>query len=66
MGDYLTHLRYTINTHRYATEFLHYAAHHFSKGRLLAMGGGGYNPLNTAKAWVEVIKILLEPTQNHH
>ncbi|MFQ6135136.1 MAG: acetoin utilization protein AcuC [Nitrososphaerales archaeon] len=61
MNDPITHLRYTPEAHRYAAESLHQIAHKFSKGRILAMGGGGYNSENTAKAWVEVVKAFLEP-----
>jgi acetoin utilization deacetylase AcuC-like enzyme len=27
-------------------------------GRIVAMGGGGYNLENVAKAWIEVVKAL--------
>jgi acetoin utilization protein AcuC len=58
-GDPITHLRYTPKAHRYAAEHLHQIAHQYSRGRILAMGGGGYNPENTAKAWAEVIEAFL-------
>lgn len=58
-GDPITHLRYTPKAHRYAAEQLHQIAHQYSRGRILAMGGGGYNPENTAKAWTEVIEAFL-------
>ncbi len=62
MNDPITHLRYTPQAHKYAADSLHQIAHKFSKGRILAMGGGGYNFDNTAKAWVEVVKVFLEHT----
>lgn len=61
MNDPLAHLRYTADAHRYAAESLHMLSHRFSKGRILAMGGGGYNPENTAKAWVEVVEAFRRP-----
>lgn len=58
-GDPITHLRYTPKAHRHAAERLHQIAHQYSRGRIVAMGGGGYNPENTAKAWTEVIEAFL-------
>jgi acetoin utilization protein AcuC len=58
-GDPITHLGYTPKVHRFAAKKLHSIAHRFSRGRILAMGGGGYNVTNTAKAWAEVIEVFL-------
>ena len=54
-GDPLTHLRYTSEVHRFASEILHELSHKHSNGRIIALGGGGYNPVNIANAWTEVI-----------
>lgn len=59
-GDPLTHLRYTTKTHELATRSLHLLAHEFCDGKLIVMGGGGYNPEKTAEAWLVVVKTLLE------
>ena len=57
-GDPITHLSFSENTHRYATDALHQLAHKHCNGRMLALGGGGYNRNNIAAAWVEVVKAL--------
>jgi acetoin utilization protein AcuC len=53
--DPLTHLRFTPKVHRFASEILHQLSHKHSDGRIIALGGGGYNPANVAAAWTEVI-----------
>lgn len=58
-GDPITHLNYTPVSHRYATQKLHGLAHIYSSGRLIALGGGGYDPDLTSKAWMEVLLALL-------
>jgi len=57
-GDPITHLQFSENSHRYATSVLHKLAHKHCNGRMIALGGGGYNRNNIAAAWVEVIKVL--------
>ncbi|MEM3530173.1 MAG: acetoin utilization protein AcuC, partial [Nitrososphaerales archaeon] len=59
-NDPLTHLNYTEEAHRYATKRLHRISHELCDGRIMALGGGGYNPDNVAKAWMEVLKGLLD------
>jgi acetoin utilization protein AcuC len=56
--DPITHLQYSAKSHAYATKKLHLLAHDLCHGRLLAMGGGGYNPRNVAAAWIAVTKEL--------
>ncbi len=58
MGDPLTHLNFSEGTHRHVTKFLHNLAHRYCDGRMIALGGGGYNRDNIAKAWTEVVKVL--------
>ena len=55
-GDPITHLKYTAKAHRYAADILHRLAHKHSDGRIIALGGGGYNRRNIADAWTEVVK----------
>jgi acetoin utilization protein AcuC len=59
-GDPLTHLRYTPAVHGAVARYLHGLAHSKAEGRLIVFGGGGYNPDNVARAWVSVIKALLQ------
>ncbi len=56
--DPLTHLQYSHDGHRLAVEAVHELAHELCEGRLVATGGGGYNRIDTAIAWVNVIDIL--------
>jgi len=53
-GDPLTHLEYSSAAHAYASRSLHRLAHDVCAGRILAMGGGGYNPANVRAAWSAV------------
>ncbi len=58
-GDPLTHLRYGYDVHPKATEVLHRIAHKHCNGRMIALGGGGYNRYNIALAWNSVVEALL-------
>jgi acetoin utilization protein AcuC len=60
-GDPLTHLELTDRVHREVTSALCRLADRHCEGRLLAMGGGGYDLLHTARAWVEVVRAMLQP-----
>jgi acetoin utilization protein AcuC len=58
-GDPLTHLQYSRAMHRQvATDVCHLAQRHCA-GRVLVMGGGGYDPGNIAAAWNDVLEVLL-------
>jgi acetoin utilization protein AcuC len=59
-GDPITHLEYTSEAHRFAADALHKLSHIYSDGRILALGGGGYNLQNIAEAWTTVVKTLTE------
>jgi acetoin utilization protein AcuC len=61
-GDPITHLRYSSRAHSYATEKLHLLAHEVCHGRIIAMGGGGYNPKNVEAAWMGVTRGLSTST----
>ena len=58
-GDPITHLRYSPAAHRHAAQRLLHLAEKHCQGRLLAMGGGGYNRSNLALAWTAVVQALL-------
>jgi len=57
-GDPLTHLRYSHTIHGEATASLIRLADKHCAGRLLAMGGGGYNRRNLALAWSGVVEAM--------
>ncbi len=57
-GDPIAQLAYTSAAHAYAAKKLHDLAHEFCGGRILAMGGGGYNTSNVSAAWTTVAKEL--------
>jgi len=59
-GDPITHLQYTEESHAYAAYRLGELADRHAGGRLLAMGGGGYNRRNLARAWTRVVEALSE------
>jgi acetoin utilization protein AcuC len=59
-GDPITHLRYTPAAHAHAARRLCALAERHCDGRLLAMGGGGYNRDNLARAWSAVVSAMLE------
>jgi acetoin utilization protein AcuC len=58
--DPITHLRYSADSHRYAALRLKKLAGEYCAGRLLALGGGGYNRENLARAWTAVVEALLD------
>ncbi len=58
-GDPITHLQYTPKAHGHAARRLCAIADEFCQGRLIAMGGGGYNRTNLALAWNAVVKAML-------
>jgi acetoin utilization protein AcuC len=63
-GDPLTHLEYSKAAHAFAARRLHELSHEFCDGRLLAMGGGGYNKENVSDAWLAVISELSSKSEN--
>jgi len=58
-GEPLGHLRYTSRAHSHATARMKALAERHCPGRLLAMGGGGYNLRNVALAWSAVLEGLI-------
>lgn len=58
-GDPITHLRYSPDSHAHAAERLCLLADRFCDGRLLALGGGGYNRENLARGWTAVVSAMV-------
>jgi acetoin utilization protein AcuC len=58
-GDPITHLRYTPAAHARAARDLASLADELGHGRVLGMGGGGYNRNNLARAWNSVVESLM-------
>ncbi len=61
-GDPITHLEYSENAHGHAAARLRQFADRFCEGRILGMGGGGYNRVNLARAWTRVVESFADPT----
>lgn len=61
-GDPLAHLAFTPHAHRRAAGDLARLAERLGHGRVLAMGGGGYNRANIAAGWCAVVEGLLGGT----
>jgi acetoin utilization protein AcuC len=57
-GDPITHLRLTAEAHAHAARRLAALADRHAGGRVLGMGGGGYNRMNLATAWTRVVEEL--------
>jgi acetoin utilization protein AcuC len=58
-GDPITHLRFSPEVHGRAARELSTLADELGHGRVLALGGGGYNRTNLAHAWTAVVENLL-------
>jgi len=57
-GDPITHLQFSVGAHAEAARRLRALADRTASGRLLAMGGGGYNRQNLARCWTRVVEAL--------
>jgi acetoin utilization protein AcuC len=55
-GDPIAHLQFSAKAHSHAADALHRLAHKHSSGRIIGLGGGGYNRDNIGAAWTEVVK----------
>ena len=58
--DPITHLRFTEEAHAHAATRLCTLSREWADGRILALGGGGYNRRNIARAWTRVVRALVE------
>jgi acetoin utilization protein AcuC len=61
-GDPITHLHLTTAAYREVTASLCRIADKHCSGHLLALGGGGYNRKNIARAWTSVVETMVENT----
>jgi len=59
-GDPITHLQFTEEAHAHAATRLCAIAAAHGHGRVLGLGGGGYNRRNLARAWTRVVRSFLE------
>lgn len=59
-GDPITHLRFTPAAHAHAATRLCALADEFCQGRIMGLGGGGYNRANLAAAWTGVVRAMLD------
>jgi acetoin utilization protein AcuC len=57
-GDPITHLAYSEEAHAHAATRLRALADDFCNGRMLALGGGGYDRGNLSRAWTRVVEAL--------
>lgn len=55
-GDPITHLQFSTNAHAHAARRLCALADRHAEGRIIGMGGGGYNRDNLAKGWTAVVR----------
>jgi acetoin utilization protein AcuC len=62
--DPITHLRLTPAAHAHAARRLCELADAHGHGRVLGMGGGGYNRQNLARAWTAVVRSFLGAAGN--
>ncbi|MGD2054854.1 MAG: acetoin utilization protein AcuC [Gammaproteobacteria bacterium] len=62
-GDPITHLAYSESAHKYAVSRACDIANEYSNGRILALGGGGYNLENIARTWTAVVSTMISANQ---
>ncbi|QBQ55802.1 acetoin utilization protein AcuC [Nitrosococcus wardiae] len=58
-ADPITHLGYSREAHAHAAKSLCAIAEKYCAGRILGLGGGGYNLDNLAKAWCAVVQAFV-------
>ncbi len=58
-GDPITHLRYSPAAHAHAARRLCALADKYCDGRIVGLGGGGYNRRNLALAWSAVVEAFM-------
>jgi acetoin utilization protein AcuC len=54
-GEPIAHLQFTPAAHAHAARRLCALADRYCEGRILGMGGGGYNRINLAQGWTAVV-----------
>ena len=60
-GDPITNMEFSPAAHAHAAARLRDIADEFCEGRMLAMGGGGYNHDNLAAGWTAVVEAMARP-----
>lgn len=58
-GDPITHMAYTESVHKHTVTNVCRIANEFCGGRVVALGGGGYNLDNIAKTWTAVVSAMI-------
>ena len=58
-GDPITHLEFSQKSYQLATESLCQIADEFCDGRIIGLGGGGYNMENISTAWPIVVQAMI-------
>jgi acetoin utilization protein AcuC len=58
-GDPITHLAFSEESHARAAASVCRIADELGHGRVLGMGGGGYNRRNLARAWTRVVEAMV-------
>jgi len=58
-GDPITHMQFSPASHAHAAARLCALADEFCQGRIIGLGGGGYNRVNLAAAWTRVVQAML-------
>ncbi len=59
-GDPITHLQWSPSAHGHAAARLCAIADQLGHGRVLGLGGGGYNRENLAQAWTAVVQSFVD------
>ena len=60
LGDPITNLALSERSHYLAAKSLTVLAEKHAKGRIIALGGGGYNRDNIGRAWTQVVKAFVD------
>jgi acetoin utilization protein AcuC len=58
-NDPIGGLTYSPDAHGTVAALLHRMSHEVCQGRIVALGGGGYDPQNCANAWLAVVSGLI-------
>ncbi len=60
-GDPITNMEFSPASHAHAARSLRQIADDCCSGRMIAMGGGGYNHTNIARGWTAVVDAMVNP-----
>ncbi|OSM04872.1 acetoin utilization protein AcuC [Magnetofaba australis] len=58
--DPITRLNFSVSPHAYSARRICEIAEELGHGRVLGLGGGGYNPRNIAQGWCAVLRAFIE------